>query len=240
MKSFGFTLAEVLITLSIIGVVAAITLPSLNTAIQKNKVGPSLRKFVNTMENANERILQEHDCDLLSEVNNNDSLTYLNLLKEYAKGTIETNTMDQFTPAPKNIKGEDENGPGYGASYKFNVITFANGDAMAIHINAPEIYEGHQTTSYKGYIGRIWYDLNGFSTKPNRAGIDEFMFLLDDSGTIYPDGGILKQKIHTDTDSDAMWNSENGWGACNETKNDYGTLCGASVVDNDWKVIYKY
>lgn len=35
MKKFGFTLAEVLITLGIIGVIAALTLPSL---IQKNRL----------------------------------------------------------------------------------------------------------------------------------------------------------------------------------------------------------
>lgn len=41
MKNFGFTLAEVLITLGIIGIVAAMTIPTLisNTNCQKFKTG---------------------------------------------------------------------------------------------------------------------------------------------------------------------------------------------------------
>ena len=44
----GFTLAEVLITLGLIGVVAAITLPALNSDIRAQQIGPSLAKAVNT------------------------------------------------------------------------------------------------------------------------------------------------------------------------------------------------
>lgn len=52
MKKNGFTLAEVLITLSIIGVVATMTLPALmtNTAEQQAKTG--LKKAVNTLTEA--------------------------------------------------------------------------------------------------------------------------------------------------------------------------------------------
>ena len=46
----GFTLAEVLITLTIIGVVAALTAPALVNNAGFARVGPSLAKFVNTFE----------------------------------------------------------------------------------------------------------------------------------------------------------------------------------------------
>ena len=44
---FGFTLAEVLITLGIIGVVAALTLPSLVTNYQKQVTVNKLKKDIN-------------------------------------------------------------------------------------------------------------------------------------------------------------------------------------------------
>ena len=47
---FGFTLAEVLITLGIIGVVAALTLPSLVTNYQKQVTVNKLKKFYNGLE----------------------------------------------------------------------------------------------------------------------------------------------------------------------------------------------
>ena len=49
MKKFGFTLAEVLITLAVIGVVAAITLPSLNDDIGFKAIEKQNAKFYNTL-----------------------------------------------------------------------------------------------------------------------------------------------------------------------------------------------
>ena len=45
-KRFGFTLAEVLITLGIIGVVAAMTMPILYTNIQKKTTVAKLQKAI--------------------------------------------------------------------------------------------------------------------------------------------------------------------------------------------------
>lgn len=52
----GFTLAEVLITLGIIGIVAALTIPTLVSTHKKRVVTTSLKKFVNTLLNTNEQI----------------------------------------------------------------------------------------------------------------------------------------------------------------------------------------
>ena len=46
MKKNGFTLAEVLITLGIIGVIAAITLPTLMSDTTSAQIGPKLAKAV--------------------------------------------------------------------------------------------------------------------------------------------------------------------------------------------------
>ena len=52
MKKFGFTLAEVLITLGIIGVVAAVTMPTLFANTKYKQIGVKLSKFASTTENA--------------------------------------------------------------------------------------------------------------------------------------------------------------------------------------------
>ncbi len=49
-RKSGFTLAEVLITLAIIGVVAAITLPNLVTSYQYTALGVKLSKFMASLE----------------------------------------------------------------------------------------------------------------------------------------------------------------------------------------------
>lgn len=51
-RKFGFTLAEVLITLGIIGVVAAMTLPALVQNYQKQAAATKVKKFYNIINNA--------------------------------------------------------------------------------------------------------------------------------------------------------------------------------------------
>ena len=48
MKKNGFTLAEVLITLAIIGIVAVLTLPALNANTQEQQARTALKKMTNT------------------------------------------------------------------------------------------------------------------------------------------------------------------------------------------------
>ena len=52
MKKQGFTLAEVLITLTIIGVIATMTLPALMTNTQEQQAKTGLKKGINTLTEA--------------------------------------------------------------------------------------------------------------------------------------------------------------------------------------------
>ena len=63
MKKFGFTLAEVLITLGIIGVVAALTIPSLLSNYQKRQYYTKFMKARSSLENALKLYAHERGCD---------------------------------------------------------------------------------------------------------------------------------------------------------------------------------
>ena len=52
MKKLGFTLSEVLLTLSIIGVVSAMTVPSLMTSIEDRELTAQAKKAYNTLQSA--------------------------------------------------------------------------------------------------------------------------------------------------------------------------------------------
>ena len=60
-KKNGFTLAEVLITLGIVGIVAALTIPTIFNAVFKHKTEVTLKKAYNTMANALRRAQVDHD-----------------------------------------------------------------------------------------------------------------------------------------------------------------------------------
>lgn len=61
MKKFGFTLAEVLITLAIIGIVAALTIPSLMANIQGRSNQSKFKKGISTLQQAGRMSLAKND-----------------------------------------------------------------------------------------------------------------------------------------------------------------------------------
>lgn len=63
MKKYGFTLAEILIVLGLIGIVAALTTPTLIANIRNNANATRLSATVSTLENAFTTMLAKEDVD---------------------------------------------------------------------------------------------------------------------------------------------------------------------------------
>ena len=120
----GFTLAEVLITLAVIGIISALTLPTLMADTTAAQIGPKLAKAVASFEQANESFLNSNAVDTLTDSEYFDSVDaygeelskYFKITKtnsgylskdgmryEFTKGTAPTNTTD---PAYKQKVGE--------------------------------------------------------------------------------------------------------------------------------------
>ena len=66
MKKTGFTLAEVLITLGIIGVVAALTMPTFTARTQTAKIGPALAKASTAFAESMKMMMTHFEADSLS------------------------------------------------------------------------------------------------------------------------------------------------------------------------------
>ena len=58
-KNYGFTLAEILIALIVIGVIAAITVPTLIQNTQKQEYVSALKKAYSTLSQATQQIIAE-------------------------------------------------------------------------------------------------------------------------------------------------------------------------------------
>ena len=102
MKKNGFTLAEVLITLTIIGIVAAMTMPSLLSSIEKGQIGPKLAKAINTLENANRNALQqydEHSLVTIAKKINKDDPQYTYILDTQVAGSVDAANSKIFRSA---------------------------------------------------------------------------------------------------------------------------------------------
>ena len=158
MKKQGFTLAEVLITLGIIGVVAAITLPSLMAETQSAQIGPRLAKAVSMLEQGNEAFLS---------ANGVDSLCDSGLLGSYGS---ELTKYLKVTSADGGYIGKD------GVHYKFEIFS---GDKAFTNYTAPP---------HKQRLGNVTVDINGPKSKPNQDGTDVFYFSFWNDGSLRPKG----------------------------------------------------
>ena len=87
-KKSGFTLAEVLITLGIIGTVAAMTIPTLMSNYQKQVWESKLKKIYSVATNACERMLIEENVSrvnetaLYGEVTNDNVRKYFKIMQD--------------------------------------------------------------------------------------------------------------------------------------------------------------
>lgn len=103
----GFTLAETIITLGIIGVVVAITTPIVIHSTAKAQVGPKLAKTVAIFEQANAAILQTNNSNtMLAKYYKNNAFDYEKYsadLNNYLKSNITANNV-RFVPAAYAVR----------------------------------------------------------------------------------------------------------------------------------------
>ena len=224
MKKLGFTLAEVLITLGIIGVVAALTAPALVQNAGTAKVGPTLAKVVSTLEVANEQMLHDEDATDLSKVCQGEDVEreYTERLAKYVAGSSYDKSVLKNAAYSATEDDGDEN--------EYEHFVFGNVEIFFSSLGGEYNYD--PKGSFKGRFLDFQVDINGQAAKPNRWGKDLFWFYIDKTGTIIPEGGRLRAWL---------WNEENpAWEkSCNEDKVEDGPECTGSIFDNNMKVIYQ-
>ena len=200
-KKFAFTLAEVLITLGIIGVVAAMTIPTLIADYRDKEIATRVRKIYSDVNNA--ILLAQNNLDAVNDnsalfnPNNTSYQTALNFSK-YFKGSeaCESNTDNKCKKFYYDVKynkyytaGGDTgavNSMWYPAIILSNgailfIYQYQNPNCYAVQTweewdeNGKPILDGDGNpvthTSYIDYCAAILMDVNG-NKLPNRYGQD--------------------------------------------------------------------
>ena len=218
MKLKGFTLAEVLVTIGLIGVVASLTLPAISTNIQKQQMGPALLRAAATLETANSLMMVEQDI-----------LSF--------KASCGTNYISQcFIPyiAPKI-------GAHFVPHAQIKPYKFMNSDtSINMHESKYDAYMSKNGFIYYLYNEDLannadnygmFVDVNG-NKGPNTVGKDTFYL-----GMYFSDGGKLDF-----TGSDTAKYDNGFWHTrCNSRSVDnLGMDCAGSILDNNGKVIYPW
>ncbi len=165
MKKTGFTLAEVLITLGIIGIVAAIVMPTLIFDNQKNIIEAKVGQTYSTLAQAAE--MSEIDNSKIEywDTSLNSQPFFEKYILPYLKGA-------SYCGSGNNAANTEKCGMGvstYGVSYTLN-----NGTTVSFVSAA-------QRQARAGDLGSIIVDGNG-AEGPNALGMDAHYFELRDDG----------------------------------------------------------
>lgn len=178
--SKGFTLAEVLITIGIIGVVAALVTPSLINST-RNKELEALFKTANSSL-AQALLKVKYEVEDLNSVYNGGYITsqedgkHLHELlgEQFSSAIIKDMTPQEDRLQIKTFTGEQT-----------NLCTFDDGYILAA--GKMDIY--FETVCDKF----ITIDTNGFAKGPNRFGYDFFMFVIGKNDALIPVGSPMSK-----------------------------------------------
>ena len=256
----GFTLAEVLITLGIIGVVAALTTPALVQNIGTAKVGPSLAKAVSTFENANQTMLAQSEAGSITSLSQYVSSEYIG---HGHNGSPQYSHTTKWSPSTyvKSLSGHlkinpdsmlSHHVPSYYSYDNSSHYTPARGHwsshayslddgSMYFYIVPHDSFKVTPAYCYPNIasnqlIGDVYIDING-SAKPNRQAKDIFRFYLYNDGTLRPYGGKSFDRTRyfgSYSHTNHYWSS-----GCNSSSVSNADSCAGSIFENNQKVIYE-
>lgn len=215
-KRIAFTLAEVLITLGIIGVVAALTMPSLIQNYQKQQTVTGLKRAYSVITQAQK----------LSEVDNGPYSTWEPGYKMSAKAYIEKYFLPYFKSA--NIC-ETAAECGYKTGFKnvdgnYFSFTFAySAYRLPLITNDGIVYIISVRGGSNSPNEQIFVDING-PKKPNQFGKDCFAFIRTNQG-IMPNGYEMSS-------SQLDESCKIGAG--------FNYFCAAKIIKDGWRIADDY
>ena len=219
----GFTLAEVLITLGVIGVVAALTLPSVIAKYKNIQYVSMLKKNYTEISQVLVQIEAENGpiLELLNEISPNDFMKdylypKLNGAKFYEKqGSFDWSMCGSTSRTGYKWRGS-------------NKQRITSGPFPVTNSNSVMLNNGACILIWRsGSSSLLTVDINGPSGKPNIMGYDLHKFNITDNG-IKPDGYNLKEASIISN--------------CPDNPNDLGTggtYCTARVVNDGWQMKYR-
>jgi prepilin-type N-terminal cleavage/methylation domain-containing protein len=243
MKRNGYTIAEAMITLAIIGIVASLTIPTFVAAYRKHIYASSLAVAVANFETGMTMMMAKEGVDDLLETEAwkaiENSMTYSSSesaikkfricvnktlpLTEYKTAAIKYSSLAAPASTPTLLVGRPVRFPTKnGVEYMLHI------DGVSKDNEKDEATFYSQGSNYLNKAAEVYIDING-EKDPNIQGRDWFRYDLGTDGRLYPYRG-----------QDAC--AYNGWEYANtRTKcaiEKRGEYCSAYLKENGYKMDY--
>ena len=217
-KKSGFTLAEVLITLAIIGVVAALTIPTLMSNIQTEQFRVGLKKSYSTLTQAVNGIYADNSAIDTSTADNfvNELATRISIQKTGTWGVITTLPANFNYHCYKNnsgtcadiLKRPNMNGnkafiTNDGVLFIFGNDVWSNNSGLYPNCDGTNWHakiNPADTLGQNNVCASFFVDLNG-DKNPNQFGMDmHYIYIIKQNNTYYvrPAGANINANCATD------------------------------------------
>ena len=234
MHKTAFTLAEVLVTLGIIGVVSAMTVPTLMQNYQRQSYITQLHKVYNEVQQGALRYMTDRNAINLMEAGLTNSAAMQEFLRDNFK-IVSMGTTDSDMPW-NNVSYKNLNGGSWtSGTWRCGPCAVLASGAWVCADN-PKCY----TYSYGGYTsgyGTFFVDTNG-KKGPNIIGRDAFLMEL------WSDGVLDLPKVSPACrtlgvcDGDSIEAIRNTGTACESSTTFSHQRCFANILNNNWEMNY--
>lgn len=227
MNKKGFTLAETLITLVIIGVIAAITVPALITKYQKEQTVTRLKKVYSTFAQATQKAIADNGPMNTWEFDNGQTF-FSKYLKPYMSvlRDCDINTPDS---CPFNYSYLNSGSERYSYSNQ-KKFYLSDGTLVALEVT---------DKSGQKYV-RVYIDING-SKKPNVYGKDIFRFNYFIKMTSTPHYNHIGKIMPNGYEYSLEDNLSNRQDGCSKKSTQRaGSNCAAVIMQSAWTITNDY
>lgn len=226
----GFTLAEILVTLTIVGVVSAIVLPQFVTNAHNRANAAKLSSIISDYENVFAMMMLKENADDFFDTRFGSAYNKKNVenmrkeLSAYTKVLRATSSLTDF---------------GYVSSTPFYTISGGTPSGNMNLVAATSTPGGanllfQEIPSGKSY-STLFIDVNGNGV-PNKYGRDVFAFALNNEGRLYPFGSEnAAETLGVSNPGSYTWQSDDATYGCTGTGYD-GLGCTGKLVENNFKV----
>ena len=219
LKSAAFTLAEVLVTLGIIGVVSAMTVPTLMQNYQRQSYVTQLHKVYNELSQALVRYQNDQNAVNLTEAGLTSDAAFVSFINTYFKKAKECDTMNScFATSYRKLSGATM------GDYDRNNSSFVLASGATLRT-------GYSPEGAK--LFNIALDING-PKGPNIVGRDLFWIYIYNNGVI-DEGQIDANTTAPLTTAQREMRYQNG---CGNPDNDSGGGCFGKILNDNWQMTY--
>lgn len=257
LRCFAFTLAEVLITLGIIGVVAAVTIPNLIANYQKTQYVTALKKAYTTTNQALQQMAADYGCVGDLKCTGLFSSTIPDQHNALGKALVKYFSTSKICGTDVNkgcwpvVTGSNYDGSNPSDSVNFDArvtYKFITADGISFMIEnfanncltdgtgGSTDFSMHKTNNMTQTCGFIRVDVNGLK-KPNLYGRDTFSFFITNGKgpMLYPRGGADDKY----GGADSSWrNGLSGNIVTCYPGYRYGYMCTGRILEEGWQMNY--